>query len=107
MYINVLEFIENEDPSRYSASQSELGRDAVEITWDNALDAAENVYDTLLTADDLPAVREHFAGFGAWSRLELDKMDKTELTALILQMTAAEMRNGNLDEENHHIYLGI
>lgn len=79
-------------PKTMSASASELGPDAGKITWANCLDVAECAPSMLVTDENRDDVRDHFAAYGAWKREEINAWTDRELSALIWQEVAADMR---------------
>lgn len=79
------------EPQLYSASQFELGPDAGKITWQAANVFSEDA--PLLDTDEKQeAAITYFAGFGAWSVDELCGMGRQELSALLVQFIAGDIR---------------
>lgn len=79
-------------PRDYSASVAEIGHDAGPSTWLAACEDAADYGPMLDTADRLEAARNHFEGFGAWDRDEIDAWTDNEVNAIFLQEVAASMR---------------
>lgn len=79
------------DVEYMSASQAELGPAAGRITWDNCLAFARE--HGLVTDKNRDDVRDHFAAYGAWEREEIDAWDDVELSAMVWQEAAADMRH--------------
>lgn len=104
----------DEDCSVLSASQSELGRDAGQITWRNCLELAER--HPLATNANRAAIRSHFREYGAWEREEIEAWTDSELSALVWQEAANAVRmqgtsddSGRLcvnDDGTAYFYLG-
>ena len=81
----------------YSASQAELGQNAGEITWQNAMDNfdSENPYAgpiLLILPSEIEAAKTWFADFGAWEESEIDSWTDQETNALLLQFIAGDIR---------------
>ncbi len=74
-----------------SASQFELGPDAGRITWENCLAFARD--HIIVTDENRDDVRDYFAAYGAWERDEIEAWDDVELSALVWQEAAADMRH--------------
>ncbi len=89
MEINVTALLD-QDCSLLSASQAELGPNAGEITWRNALALAERM--PLATDENREAIRDHFRAYGAWDTAEVDAWTDAELSAMVWQEGAADMR---------------
>lgn len=89
MELNVTRLID-ENCEQFSASRMELGDHAGEITWNNALQYTKEY--PLVTGDQLDAVRQYLAGFGAWTKQELSYMSDNEVNALLLQFIAGDIR---------------
>ena len=99
MEINITEFFNDAEPSHYAASCMELGDDAGAITWQNALEAAD---DFMLIDDDekREALREHIRAFGAWEDDEIANGDHAELNALFIQMVSGDIRETGVDVDS-------
>lgn len=82
-------------PSYYSASCAELGQDAGEVTWQNAVDRSEEM-DLLLTDEKRDVFRDYVRGFGAWTDEEINSWTNIELNALLLQMISGDIRESGL-----------
>jgi hypothetical protein len=87
--INVTALLE-EDCSLLSASRAELGPNAGKITWENCLELAERL--PLVTDKNRNDLQDHFAEYGAWDREEIDGWSDQELSAMVWQEAAADMR---------------
>lgn len=98
MDIDITDLFHNVDPTRYSASQAELGPDAGTITWARAKDRAATFHPPILrNAEELAAFHDFVFASGGWSRAELHAMTNNELQALCLQWIAGDMREAGLD----------
>jgi len=95
MDINITDLFNSIDPSRYSASQAELGPDAAVITYARALDHVTR--DRPLTHDQLDPWRAFLKASGGWAEDDVDALHAVELQALFLQWVAADMRETGLD----------
>jgi hypothetical protein len=81
------------DPMDLSGSVMEHGSNAGRITWDNCLELATEETDlNREILDNADSVLGHFAGYGAWSRSEINAWSDTELVAITLQEIAASYR---------------
>ena len=89
-------FLGCDDPQQYSASVVELGERAGQITWANAYRDAE-AHPLLRTTEEIAAAQKYFASMGAWSDHEIRQWSLEELNALLIQLIAGTMREGNLD----------
>lgn len=101
----------------FSGSVAELGENAGEITWNNALDESKKT--PLLDSVGCIKAREYFEDFGAWSKEELAAMTDTEINALTLQYISGDIRelesydisevSGNIfkgDDNQFYFYMG-
>lgn len=75
-----------------SASQAELGPDAGRITWENCLKFTDNT-PLLVTDENRDDVRRHFLDYGAWDEDEVNAWSDRELTAMLWQEAAEDMRH--------------
>ncbi len=90
MEINITRFFSEANPRNYSASQAELGKQAGQITWNNAVnDSPEYMF---VTAENRAEFESHFRAYGAWSEEEIAAWSDQELNALFLQDVSAEIR---------------
>lgn len=89
MELNITRFYNTTCPRDYFASIA--GPD----TWRAACDDSHD-YMMLDTADKLQAMREHVAGFGAWTDEEIASWTDVELNALLIQMIAGDIRESCL-----------
>ncbi len=88
MYIDIIDFL-SEDHYEYSASAFEMGDNAGDITYNNAMDYAKN--NPFATSEqDIRAVKEYFKGFGAWE--DVDSWNWEEINALLTQLIAGSLR---------------
>lgn len=93
-----------------SNSVANLGDNAGQITWQNALVAAEEY--PLATQENQEELRSYFKSFGAWEASEIESWTLQELSALCWQLAAADCNENwiDLDEipeqstENSQIY---
>jgi len=93
MEINITQFFNDCEPGSYSASCLELGANAGNITWGNAMQAAAYRTTALLdTAEKLQAMRNWARSSGGWNDVEIAAWDATELNALFIQLVAGDMR---------------
>ncbi len=96
MELDITEFFNNANPASYSASAAELGDDAGRITWANAVDAADQWPGWLDTEDKRGEFRAYVRTFGAWDDAEIAAWSDGELTALLVQMIAGDIRESRL-----------
>lgn len=96
MEINITDLFNMGQAHLYSASKAELGESAGQITWNNALKAADE-YNFLDTGEKRSAFREFVAQTGGWSRNEIFKWTRSELNALLIQFVAGDIREAGLD----------
>ena len=87
--INVSCLIDDVEPSELSGSIAERGANAARETWANATAAARS---NPLDLIDESGVRDYFRAFGAWEDEEIDGWSTEELSALLLQDAAGELR---------------
>ncbi len=80
----------NENCPTLSASAAELGRNAGKITWANCIELAKRL--PLVTDDNRQDARDHFCAYGAWDEDEIAAWSDTDLSAMIWQEAAADMR---------------
>lgn len=79
------------DPVIFSASISEVGKDAGPKTWRAAVGEASN-RPLLATDDERRKAKDYFRDFGAWDDDEIDGWSDSEVDALVLQEAAASLR---------------
>lgn len=99
MEIDITDFFNNATPSYYSASVHELGPEVDRITWENAVDRADDLslHDTLLdTEEKRDAFRAFVRSSGGWSDTEIQAWDNIELEALFIQWISGDMREANI-----------
>lgn len=88
--INITRLINDADPFAFSHSIAEGGKNAGPETWAAANAEAEER--PLLDVGDRDAVRDFFAGFGAWGPEEIAAWSSAELDALVLQYASGDLR---------------
>ena len=86
--IDVTALVLDHDPSDFSASIAERGRNAAKETWENALAAP-----LFLAPEHLPAFRNYMRGFGAWADDKFDNWTLQECNALFVQLVAGDLRS--------------
>lgn len=94
--IDITNFVTNTHPMDYSASVSEIGANAGRITWNNAIEDAPD-YNLIRTGEQRAEFLAHVKGFGAWTEAEIAAWSDIELNALLMQLIAGEIRNGDTD----------
>src|ERR1700690_1141459 len=99
MELNITNFFNNAAPMDYQASMAEIGQDAGQSTWQAACDDSDD-YPMLDTDDKRDEFRQYVKGFGAWTEDEIAQWSDQELNALLIQMIAGDMREGDLDTDN-------
>ncbi len=97
MELNITRFFNTESAFDYSASCAEIGDDAGKRTWNNAVIASHNHADLLDTDDKKDTFRAYVKTFGAWDENEIAAWTDNELTALLIQLISASMRENGLD----------
>jgi hypothetical protein len=80
-----------------SNSVANLGDNAGQITWRNALAAAEEY--PLATEDNQEELRSYFKSFGAWEASEIYDWTLQVLSAVCWQMAAADCNENWIDLE--------
>ena len=100
MKIDITDLI-SEDLGMFSGSAAELGDNAGQITWRNALEYVTG--NPIVPNAD--AARDYFESFGAWSADELKAMSDQEINALALQFIAGDVREieGKCADDNGEI----
>jgi len=96
MEIDITRFVTESDPYEFSASQHEMGGSAGEITWNNAKQAGADS-PLLETEEQLQALRDHVAGYGAWDSDEIAAWSDSECNALFIQIISGDMRESGMD----------
>ena len=97
MELDITHFFNEADPFDYSASVAERGENAAFQTWNAALVDAE-LNSAWLDGDDArEVIRDFFRGFGAWEKEQIDGWSDRELTALLMQFIAGDIREASLD----------
>lgn len=96
MELNITHLMNSIRPDYYAASAAELGQDAGRITWDNAMDHAED--EPLLTGPEaLEAFRDYIRTTGGWNYEECRQFTDHELNALCLQFIAGDLREAGFE----------
>lgn len=90
MAIDITTFFKEEDPQDFSASMSEIGDRAGQITWNAAKQAAGRYQ--FITESNRSGFEDYVESFGAWDREEIESWTLRECTALVIQMIAGDMR---------------
>ena len=98
MELNITEFFNAAAPMDYSASVAEIGADAGRSTWRAALEDAPD-WPLLDTDEKREAFKVHVRGFGAWDDAEIAEWSARELTALLIQMIAGDIREAGLSPD--------
>lgn len=80
-----------------SNSVANLGDNAGQITWENALIAAEQY--PLATEENQEELRSYFKSFGAWEASQIQAWSLQGLSALCWQMAAADCNDHWIDLE--------
>jgi hypothetical protein len=80
-----------------SNSVANLGSDAAKITWENALEAADQF--PLATDKNQQELRDYFKSYGAWDAQEVASWSLRELSALCWQEAAADVSDNWADLE--------
>ena len=107
--VNVTAMFSWFDPSDVSGSQAELGRDAGQITWGNALTIASEGPSWLLSSVEgaCAGMREWALEAGAWTRKEVREWSTDECLALLVQNIASDLRMLGSDENELETLAGI
>jgi hypothetical protein len=100
MELNITRFFNEAAPMDYSASAAEIGQNAGRDTWIAACGDAPEYAEWLDTEDKRDEFRRYVKSFGAWDKEEIAAWTNDELTALLMQMIAGDIREGNLDTES-------
>ena len=111
MEIKITHLVERKDDMiYYSASRMELGDDAGQVTWENAIgnccpDNPDSDGILLTTPDQIQEVKDYFGSFGAWDDEEREAWTDQEVNALLLQSIAGDVREaGDSLTENYAAY---
>lgn len=97
--LDITDFFRNAGMIDYSASASEIGQDARQVTWKAACDDSAQ-YPLLRTEDEKEAFRLHIKRTGGWPEDEIAKWNDTELNALCMQCVAGDVRQAELTPES-------
>jgi hypothetical protein len=84
-------FSDKLDAYMLSNSVANLGDNAGQITWENALEAAAEY--PLATDDNRDEVIDWLKGWGAWSEGDLMQWNNQSLSALVWRFAAADFRD--------------
>lgn len=95
MELNITKLFNAIAPRDYSASVAEIGANAGRDTWRAAVGDSPD-FMLLDTDDKREAFKGLVRGYGAWSPEEVEAWSDVELNALLLQMIAGDMREGDL-----------
>lgn len=95
MEINITHFFETQDPSDFSASIAERGKNAGKETWMAALELA--CEEPLLKEDVLQYFRDYMREYGAWDKAKRDAWTIDDANALLIQLISGDMREASLD----------
>lgn len=95
MELNITKVFNAIAPRDYSASVAEIGANAGRDTYRAAVDDSPE-HMLLDTDDKREAFKAHIRGYGAWPEEEMAAWSNVELNALLLQMIAGDMREGDL-----------
>ena len=88
MELDITKFTMTKHPMDYQASMAEIGCNAARETWQAALEC-----DIIFVTDaNRKAFVDHFAGYGAWPKKELNAWPKKELNALVIQEISSQIR---------------
>lgn len=98
---NVSKMFSHRDPWDCSNSAANLGPNAGQLTWDCALEVAENASEWLLSpvSDACEGIQEWARDTGAWDADEIAAWPDTHCLALFVQNVASELRD-HLDSDN-------
>lgn len=106
MELNITAFVRAHrgDMDRFSSSIARSGLQNIgSLTWRNACEAMAD--EAAWFTRDLDALRDHFAGYGAWEREELAAMGGVELNALLAQFIAGDWTEREDAREQGRAYL--
>jgi hypothetical protein len=84
-------FLAEIDCMQLSGSRAELGQDAGQLTWRNALELAGR--HPLATWENDEEIRGYFRDYGAWDLEEIAAWSHLEMSAMLLQEAAANYRD--------------
>lgn len=92
MEIEITRFFNEAEHAEISASRSELGDNAGEITWRNANKSETLDFLPSFNPEGIQAIKDWFGDFGAWSDEERQKWSDSETRALLAQFIAGDIR---------------
>lgn len=104
MELDITEWVEKfgDEPEQFSDSIANSGLQSIgKINWQNAIKAASEVM--LVTDENRDELIEHFAGYGAWTRDELNANTDAELNALLIQFIAGDYKERRDAEERDEL----
>lgn len=93
MEIDITRFVNRYDGEMHAFSDSvaNSGLENIgQVTWRNAMAAMADVSACLVLPAQCDELVDHFAGYGAWERSELEAMSCHELNALLVQFIAGD-----------------
>lgn len=96
--IDITEFFNSCNPKYYYASRAELGINAGQITWENAVDKVDD-YRPLDTAGKVDAFRLFAFNSGGWNDAEVNAWSDDEVNALCIQWISGDMREAGIDQQ--------
>lgn len=98
---NVSRMFRSLEPWDVSNSVANLGPNAAQLTWNNALKIAETHHHWLGTPleEACEGMREWMRESGGWDRSEIEEQSQLELLALFAQTIASELRE-HLDADD-------
>lgn len=90
MELDITDFVRNAETHSFSASRMELGDNAGQITWNNAVtEAASNTQ--WITADSRDEFESWVGDFGAWDDDEIKAWSLDECNALLIQYISGDL----------------
>ena len=90
MEIDITDFARKAELCELSASAAELGRNACQITWNNAKREAQSIQ--FIDADSRDEFEAWIYEFGAWDRDEITAWSLEECNAILIQFIAGDLR---------------
>lgn len=79
----------------FSASVAEIGSNAGPETWQNANEFVK--YEKIVfNAEQIQAIKHHFAQYGAWENDEITNWSNDETIALLVQEISAQLRENDI-----------
>lgn len=74
-----------------SGSVAELGSNAAQFTWNNALEYSKK-YPLLKNTSEVLEAKAYFRSFGAWSDEEVSRWGYQDVNALLVQEVASDVK---------------